>query len=74
MTEATISTLGEELWNGRNIMFLAAIADSKTATSWGEGKSFAKAHPESAFGWVLSGCPWALVDVTWSSEEIPHVV
>ena len=38
-------------------MLLATIADRKTAASWGGGKKTAKTHPESAFGWVLTGGP-----------------
>ena len=40
-------------------MFLATMADGKTAAKQGEkGRETANTHPESAFGWVLIG--WAL--------------
>ena len=39
-------------------MFLATIADRRTAASWGGEKKVQKTHPESAFGWVLIG--WVL--------------
>ena len=39
-------------------MFLATLADGKTAASWGEGEKTAKTHPEVGFGWVLIG--WVL--------------